>query len=196
RGGVFHENVYCAVAGRKDAPITIRSFPGEQAILDGGLSEFFAAPDKAWEPAPGGAAGEFRSVRPYKNVRDVVGLFGDSMIALQTYWPITDVRADNELWIDAPDKKSMILPIYCGPGLWYDRDSGHIHVRLAHTNLKTPGLANYRGETDPRKLPLVIAPFKSTPLFVDMAKHVRFQDLVIRGGGHNAVVLQMGIDIE
>jgi hypothetical protein len=90
----------------------------------------------------------------------------------------------------------MVLPLYCGPGLWYDRDSGHIHVRLAHTYLKTPGLANYRGETDPRKLPLLIAPFGSKPLFVDMAKHVRFQDLVVRGGGHDCVVLQMGIDVE
>jgi hypothetical protein len=43
---------------------------------------------------------------------------------------------------------------------------------------------------------LIIAPFKSVPLFVDMAKHVRFRDLVIRGGGFDCVVLQMGIDVE
>lgn len=34
------------------------------------------------------------------------------------------------------------------------------------------------------------------PLTVDMARHVRFQDLVIRGGGQNCVVLQMGFDVE
>lgn len=196
RGGVYRENVYCAITGKKDAPITIRAFPGERAILDGGIAEFFDQPAKAWEPAPGGAADEYRSVKTYKNIRDVLGLFGDSHIALQTYWHTIDLRAKNELWIDDPDKKLMILPMYCGPGLWYDRDTGHIHCRLAHTHLKNPGLANYRGETDPRKLPLVVAPFKSVPLFVDMAKHVRFQDLVIRGAGHDAVILQMGIDIE
>ena len=196
RGGVYRENVYCAVAGKKDAPITIRAYPGERVILDGGLPEFFDEPAKAWAPYPEGGSDEYRSVKAYKNIRDVVGLFGDSHIALQTYWHTMDLRAKNELWIDDPDKKLMVLPVYCGPGLWYDRDTGHIHVRLAHTNLKTPGLANYRGETDPRKLPLIVAPFNSVPLFVDMAKHVRFQDLVIRGGGHNAVVLQMGIDIE
>ncbi len=196
RGGVYRENVYCAIAGKKDAPITIRAFPGERVILDGSLAEFFDEPAKAWAPYPQGAEGEYRSVKAYKNIRDVVGLFGDSHIALQTYWHTMDLRAKNELWIDDPDKKLMVLPVYCGPGLWYDRDSGHIHCRLAHTNLKTPGIANYRGETDPRKLPLIITPFKSTPLFADMAKHVRFQDLVIRGGGFNAVVLQMGIDIE
>jgi len=69
-------------------------------------------------------------------------------------------------------------------------------VRLAHTHLETPRLANYRGETDPRKLLLVIAPFNSVPLFVDMARFVRFQDLVIRGGGHNCVVLQTGVGLE
>jgi hypothetical protein len=195
RGGIYRENVYCAVAGKRDAPITIRAYPGERVILDGGLAEFFDEPAKSWAPYPEGTAGEYRSVKAYKNIRDVVGLFGDSHIALQTYWHTMDLRAKNELWIDDPAKKLMVLPVYCGPGLWYDRDSGHIHVRLAHTNLKTPGLANYRGETDPRKLPLVIAPFKSVPLFVDMAKHVRFQDLVIRGGGHDCVVLNMGIDI-
>jgi hypothetical protein len=196
RGGVYREQVYCAVSGKADAPITIRAYPGERVILDGGLAEFFDEPARAWEPAAGGAPDEFRSVKAYRNIRDVVGLFGDSHIALQTYWHVEDMRASNELWIDDPAKKGMVLPLYCGPGLWYNRDTAHIHIRLAHTHLKTPGLANYRGETDPRKLPLVIAPFRSVPLFVDMARHVRFQDLVIRGGGHNCVVLQMGIGIE
>lgn len=196
RGGIYREQVYCAVAGKQDAPITIRAYPGERVILDGGLSEFFDAPAKAWEPYPQGAPDEYRSVKAYKNIRDVLGLFGDSHIALQTYWHTMDLRSKNELWIDDAAKKLMVLPVYCGPGLWYDRDSGHIHARLAHTHLTTPGLANYRGQTDPRKLPLIITPFKSTPLFVDMAKHVRFQDLVIRGGGHDCVILQMGIDIE
>jgi hypothetical protein len=196
RGGIYREQVYCAIAGKPGAPITIRAYPGERVIIDGSLAEFFDAPAKAWEPYPTGAPDEYRSVKSYKNIRDVLGLFGDSHIALQTYWHTMDLRAKNELWIDDPGKKLMVLPVYCGPGLWYDADTGHIHARLAHTNLKTPGLANYRGATDPRKLPLVISPFKSVPLFVDMARHVRFQDLVIRGGGLNCVVLQMGIGIE
>jgi hypothetical protein len=194
RGGVYREPIYCAVAGKPDAPITICAYPGERAILDGGIAEFFDEPARAWVPHK--MPDEYQSAKAYKNIRDVVGLFGDSHVALQTYWHVMDLRAKSELWTDDPEKKLMVLPVYCGPGLWYDRDTGHIHVRLAHTHLKTPGLPNYRGETDPRKLPLVIAPFKSVPLFVDMAKHVRFQDLVIRGGGHDCVVLQMGIDIE
>src|SRR5436305_568664 len=37
RAGTYHENVRIALAGRKDAPITLRGFPGEEVILDGGL---------------------------------------------------------------------------------------------------------------------------------------------------------------
>ena len=78
RGGIFREQVYCAVAGKPDAPLTIRAYPGERVILDGGLAEFFDEPDKAWAPFPQGAPGEYRSVKAYKNIRDVLGLFGDS----------------------------------------------------------------------------------------------------------------------
>ena len=31
-----------------------------------------------------------------------------------------------------------LKPFYCGPGLWYDRTTGHIHARLAHTHLPPP----------------------------------------------------------
>ena len=47
RGGVYREHVYCAVAGKPDAPITIRAYPGERVIIDGSLAEFFDEPAKA-----------------------------------------------------------------------------------------------------------------------------------------------------
>src|SRR5687767_8424178 len=90
----------------------------------------------------------------------------------------------------------MTLPMYCGPGIYYDKVSGYIHCRLAHTHLQNPAVSNYEGEIDPRKLPLIIAPFASVALFVDQARNVRFQDLIVRGGGYNVVVLQFGIDLE
>lgn len=192
RGGTYYENVYCAVAGRPDAPVTVRSFPGELAVIDGGIPEFQESPAEAWAPAPGGAAGEYRSARPYKNVRDVVGMFGDSFVGLQTYWHAADLRAGNELLIL---DKGVARPVYCGPGLWYDKQTGFVHARLAHTHVDAPSIANYAGETDPRELPLIVAPFNSVPLLVDQAMHVRFQDLVVRGGGHRSVVLQFGVDL-
>src|SRR5262249_30880170 len=76
--------------------------------------------------------------------------------------------------------------VYLGPGLWFDSDSKRIHVRLAHTSLKVLGDANYRGEADPRRLALVVAGDR-VPLRVEKARHVRFQDLVVRGSSSPTV---------
>lgn len=197
RGGVYYEHVYCSVAGTVEKPITIRAYPGELAVIDGALREFFTDPAKAWEPVADGAKGEFRSAAAFKNLRNVHGRFGDSMVGLQVYYHIEDLRGER----------------YVGPGIWYNRATGHVHVRLAHyeasglVRARTPltlkylphrlhKLESYRGETDPRKLPLIIAPFHSVPLLIDRAQHVRFQDLVIRGGGYDAVDIRHGEHLE
>lgn len=198
RGGSYFERVYCAIAGTAEKPIVIRSHPNEIAVIDGGLPEFQRDPASAWEPVLDGVAEEYRSTHIHKNIRDVVGLFGDSNIGLQTYWYRMDLQAQNELWI--PNAAQFIDPIYCGPGLWYDKQTGRIHVRLAHTKLKLPEgsthkLVQYQGETDPRKLPLVVAPYGAVPLMVDQAMHVRFEDLVFRGGGRATVNLVFGVGI-
>ncbi len=198
RGGTYYENVYLALAGTPQRPITLCSFPGEQAVLDGGWREFFQRPHECWEPFAQGAPGEYRSRRPYPNVRNVVGSFGDSMIGLQTYDHASDLRSQNELldwedW-DRPQETDW-KPLYVGPGLWYDQQTGYLHARLAHTHLPEP-VSNYRGPTDPRRVPLVLAPFASVALHVDGARHVRLQDLVIRGGGYTTVVLDHAADIE
>jgi hypothetical protein len=198
RAGSYYENVYCAVAGTAEKPITIRSYPGEIATIDGGLPEFQRDPATAWEPVAG-SSGEYRSTKSHKNIRDVVGLFGDSNVGLQTYWYRMDMLAENEKWIPNPEK--FIEPMYCGPGLWYDKPTGRIHVRLAHTKLELPEstalkLTHYTGETDARKVPLVVAPIDSTPLTISQAMHVRFEDLVFRGGGYMTVKLQFGVDVK
>lgn len=198
RGGSYFENVYCAIKGLPDKPITIRSYPGELAVIDGGLPEFQNQPETAWQPVKDGAPGEFVSTNTFKNQRDMVGGFGDSNIGLQTYWYLMDLQSQNELWIDDP--KLMAKPVWCGPGLWYDKDTGRIHIRLAHTNVKLPDSANhemvnYKGETDPRNISLVVAPFDSTPLHISQAMHVKFEDLVVRGGGYVSVKMNFGVDI-
>ncbi len=197
RGGTYYERVYCAVAGMADRPITIRGFPGELAIIDGSFRNFFENPAAAWEAVSGGAEGEFQSKDMYKNLRNVHGRFGDSMVGLQVYYYVEDLRGER----------------YVGPGIWYNGATGRIHVRLAHyaptedIGTRTPltlkylphrlhKLESYQGETDPRKLPLEIAPFHSVPLLIDGARHVIFQDLVVRGGGHDAVDIQHGQSVE
>ncbi len=197
RGGTYFERLIIAARGSSEKPLTLRSWPGETAIIDGGWPEFSQSPETAWQPVGDGASGEFRSTKPYPNVREAIGAFGDSMIGLNSYFHRSDLQATNEL-IDYDDwtqsKTTDIKPLWCGPGLWYDAATGHIHCRLSHTHL--PGLDNYSGETDPRKLPLIVAPFRSVPLLIDGAAHVRVQDLTFRGAGYDAVILDRAEHIE
>ena len=205
RGGTYYERVFLSRSGTAEAPITIGSFPGELAVLDGGLREFVEDPAASWKPFAGGAEGEYVSTRTYRDADDrqvpheflpgswepmwgveeerplALGLFGDSMVPLHGYRLAADLRSTNELWIGGKEEMRD-SGIYCGPGLWFDRETGRIHIRLAHHRLEGLGDRAYRGETDPRRLPLVVAAgFGGDVLRVSGIKHVRIQDLVLRG---------------
>jgi hypothetical protein len=148
RGGSYFENVYVSLVGTPEKPIVIRSYPGEQAVIDGAIPELQLAAESAWEPVANGGVGEFRSTKSYPNIRDVVGAFGDSDVGLQTYWHLKDLRSLHEL--SAPGDDGDVRAQYCGPGIYYDRTTSRIHLRSAHTTFKH--FVNYQGETDPRKL--------------------------------------------
>jgi len=193
RGGAYYEHVRIKVSGTLHKPVTIRGYPGELAIVDGGLCEFFEKPESAWEPFPEGAEGEFRSTEVYPDLGgragypNVMGNFGDSMVPLHGYRHFPDLR-DPSLYWDLASKMDADESVYCGPGILYDVETDRIHVRLAHTDLKGLGDDNYRGETDPRKIPLVIAGSKSGPaLAIQGAQFVRLQDLVVRGARGSAL---------
>jgi hypothetical protein len=186
-GGTYFESVTVALAGTEKAPITIRSAPGELAIIDAGLREFEKAPAMAWEPVKGGAPGEYRSVHAFPTIRKdsdngrgvwVLGNFADSMVPLHGYRFDVDLRTDNQVW-NVPGNVTPGQGIYVGPGVWLDWQTHRLHVRLAHTRL-TGQPDNYAGETDPRKLALVIGIDRSA-LRLAKASYVRLQDLVLRG---------------
>lgn len=205
RGGVYHEHIALTQSGTADAPITIRSYPGEVAILDGGLPEFLESPATSWEPLAGGGAGEFVSTRTYFDADDrrtprqflprsweplwgieaerpiVLGHFADSLVPLHGYRIAIDLRSNNEFWLGGKNEMRD-TGLYCGPGVWFNRETGRIHIRLAPHRLEGLGDRAYRGETDPRKLPLVIAVgFGDDVLRLSGVQHVRIQDLVLRG---------------
>ncbi|MBI5758607.1 MAG: hypothetical protein HZA46_08825 [Planctomycetales bacterium] len=188
RGGVYYESVTVAVAGTPEKPITIRSHPGELAILDGGIREFWEDPSTAWEPVPNGAEHEYRSTKSYQTGGGF-GNFGDSMVPFHRYMTFADLRSSNEFYRPGlGNRGDDPIGIYVGPGVRRDPETGRIHIRLAHTTLAGLGANHYRGETDPRKLPLVISGHDDT-LIIEGARHVRIQDLVVRGAARSAVVI-------
>lgn len=204
RDGTYYEHAVLSQSGTEDAPITIQSYPGESAVIDGGLREFFENPASSWKPASGGVAGEFVSTRTYYELNDrrvphqflpggwepwwsiederplALGHFGDSMVPLHSYRHLSGLQASNEYWL--ADKSDHSKGIYCGPGLWFNRETGRVHIRLAHHTMPGLGHRAYRGETDPRNLPLVIAVgFGDDVLRISGIRHVRLRDLTLRG---------------
>lgn len=215
RGGVYYETVRLSRQGTASAPITLTAFPGEVVVIDAGYREFSDAPSEAWEPCPPdvGVAGEYRSTRPYpelaappdparpvwgsgvysEQVR-VLGNFGDSLVPLHGYHAAVDLRSLNPYW-NLGDKLEVEQGLYCGPGLWFDPQSQRIHVRLAHTPTDWLGANEYRGETDPRRLPLVVGG-PGTPLTIEDARHVRVRNLVLRGSRSHTLHLTRSQQIE
>lgn len=211
RGGIYFEKAALTRSGTAGAPITIASHPGELAVIDGGLREYQENPASCWEPLEGGAEGEYVSTRTYPEADArrapthflpgaseplwpdegyrplALGHFADSMVPLHGYRYLEDLRAENEAWLS--DKKNPNASLYGGPGLWFNRETARIHIRLAHHRL--PGLGDhaYRGETDPRKVPLVVAlGFGDELLRLTGIRHVRLQGLVLRGGTGSPMV--------
>jgi len=187
-GGTYYEHVTLNVRGTPDKPITIRAMPMELPILDGGIREFYENPAKAWEPCPDGVEGEYRSTKTYPDLGagekgvNAHAYFGDSMVPLQAYRYLKDLRDPSMIW-DIKNKTSDEEGgVYCGPGVYYDFKSGRFHARLAHTDLKALGDNNYTGPTDPRKVPLVLSAWRNGPtLTLHGASDVILQDLVVRG---------------
>lgn len=204
RAGTYYEHVTLTRSGTESAPITIGAYPGEAVVIDGGYREFWDAPESSWEPFADGADGEFVSTRTYFDADDrrvphqflpaawepmwgienerpiALGHFGDSMVPLHGYRTVADLRAKNEFWLN--DKRDTTSGIYCGPGVWLNRETGRVHCRLAHHTLPGLGERAYRGETDPRKLRLSIAlGFGDDVLRVSGVQHVRVRDIALRG---------------
>lgn len=208
RKGIYYERFYLRRSGTAAAPITIGAYPGETAIIDGGLREFYDDPAASWRPYAEGAKGEFVSTKVYTDADDrqvphqflpvawepfqgietqrpiALGHFADSMVPLHGYRTVDDLRSPSELWPAEKVELDEGRPAgpYCGPGLWFNRETGRIHIRLTHHRLAGLGDRAYRGETDPRKLRLVIAlGFGGDVLRINGIDHVRIRDLVLRG---------------
>ncbi len=62
RDGTYYERLYVALAGAEKSPITMRSYPGEQAIIDGGSGRVLRlAADGLGAVLRAARAGEYRS---------------------------------------------------------------------------------------------------------------------------------------
>jgi hypothetical protein len=232
RQGVYVEPVVIAGKhGTAASPIVIRSYPGEEAFIDGSVTEFRTLNNKDWEPASrydshvlpdeyvsvkeftGSVRGAFLDRKPYTRLIKYARL-EDLRAANETFDQITDPNDPRcaqptpgqptcvEVWkcdddgncVDANYRHPWV---YMGPGIWIDPSASptnpqRVHIRLAHTHNNVPGLADYTGEVDPRKIRLAISPEPMVTLRVQGSSHLRFERLSIRYGGEYTTYLTGG----
>lgn len=188
RGGVYYERPVWSPAATADQPITIRSFPGELAIIDGGYREFAETPATCWQPNSDGVKGEYVSTRTYPELSTEAGRRGvqvlartvEGMLPLHGYKYLSDLRSTNEYWNTTGTGLDDSWNIYVGPGVWLNPETNRIHIRLAPLTIEQYGNRRIPLEQDPRRLPLVISGPGNT-LSLDKAAHLKLQDVVLRG---------------
>ena len=130
---------------------------------------------------------------------------------LITYSRLEDLRANNqtfdqidpgderpgpdELVAKGGDKKTYVPTgfrrpwVYMGPGIFFDKKTRRIHIRLAHTNNNVGGIEDYTGPMDPRKIRLAISHSQRTTLIIRKCSNLRIENLSIRFGGQHTIRL-------
>lgn len=217
RQGVYVEPVLItAKKGTVAQPIVIRSYPGESAYIDASVPQFRTLNNNDWEPArlhdAAAHAEEYISKATFPiTVDDSVnrGAFLDRnpYTRLITYSRVKDLRAAGETFdkiVTASDLRpgpqvtnslGALLGyrhpwVYMGPGLWFDRATGKVHIRLSHTHNNVSGITDYAGEVDPRKVRLALSNKSKIALQVKGSEYIRFQKLTIRYGGEYTTHLE------
>lgn len=199
REGTYYEQLTLSLIGREDAPITLRSYPGEQAVISGAIPLFEQQPDEAWKPVAGSSPQLFESTIPLPNLRSVMGRFAQPpYLGLVTHLNQVDILATRETYnrpaVAKGETPADYDPLYLGPGLWYDAPAGKLYARLDSTHLPEPHI-NYAGPSDPRSIPLTISPFHAVPLRLSGCEYLTLQDLTITAGGYDTVIVEQSSHI-
>ena len=128
RGGVYYETVDVEAQGTASQPITVKNYPGETAIIDGGYQDFRIAPNTDWE-VHDAARDIYRSVNTYAAQGTVHAYLasGDDYYHLVPYERYPDLSSDNQVYKRLSDSPN---DIYVGPGLFWDSDDERIYIRL------------------------------------------------------------------
>lgn len=196
-GGVYPEHV--TIDGKTG--VTIRSLPGEHAVIDGAREDLRDATGSLWQP--GAVAGEFVTTQAYPTRTDRGAFLDpDRHIRLITYSRLEDLQADNETFGPlqpghGPDGPEVVADppftkrpwVYIGPGL-HQRDDGHVHLRLSHTHLGIPGVRDYDGPEDPGSMPLAIWTAPDPTVTVTGCHDLRLEELTLRFGGGRTILIR------
>jgi len=173
RGGTYYEHdLRVRARGTPEAPISIESYPGEHAVIDGGLQEFRDAPNQEWELVD-------ERIQLYRSRRPVGGGLVRAWlpkydIQLVEYSRDVDIESVNY------DRVSGTQPFYMGPGVQL-RTDGRVYIRLQPNpndlvDSKGKTLSETPTDVDPGHNSLVIVTARNL-ILLDGAEHIAFKGL-------------------
>jgi hypothetical protein len=112
RGGIYYEHeINVDVKGTAAAPITIQSYPGERAVIDGGVPYFKDTPNSEWELVDSDIH-LYRSQQTFPEGFDFVRAWlVDDDVQLVEYESAENLESTNYGPLNG------LEPFYMGPGL-------------------------------------------------------------------------------
>ncbi len=187
RGGTYFEQVTASVSGTASSPITIRSYPGERAIIDSGPSMFRTPGNSDWELVDA-ATGEWRSVQPYSGGNiyayiDGIPGYSKGRVGLNVYKSASPFRATTDVYTGS----SSVF--YIGPGTF--PSGGRVHIRLSKTAEMRAYEARYgtvfaTENADPRNYSIIMSGASNT---VNVSgSYLVFRDLTVNQASKSIIV--------
>ena len=175
REGIYYESgINSNIKGTASAPITIQSYPGERAVIDGGVPYFKDTPNSEWELVDGNIH-LYRSQRTFLEGFDFVRAWlVDDDVQLVEYESAQNLESTNYGPLNG------LAPFYMGPGLQL-RSDGHIYIRLAYnpndlTDVSGNPIAPTPNDIDPNHNKLAVF-FSNYIFLLDGASYLHFKDL-------------------
>ena len=193
RGGAYYESeLSIAQSGAPGAPITIRSYPGEQAVIDGSYAEFRTPGNDAWELWDGSLQ-IFRSVKAYPGAGAVFGHLSEAEGSCE----LVPYELQGPFATDNQNYAETVPYYYIGPGVFWNVDDGYIYYRSQLSQYQLADGVQVPADPDPRNTALSLYP-KGEVLEIDEnASHLvlrgldvrnRSTALLVRSGAHDVTV--------
>ncbi|MCF6158847.1 MAG: hypothetical protein E3K32_09805 [wastewater metagenome] len=175
RGGTYYESeIVTDIRGTESNRITIKNYPGEEPVIDGGYREFREVPNSDWELYDS-KRDIYRSVDTYPDAGMVYGYFGsdNDNYRLVSYERYNDLSSDNEDYTNSGN-------IYIGPGVFWKSSDKRIYIRLQPG--KQAIFMGYKisSDTDPRSTKLYIFPHHEIFTFKKGGSYINIEGMNLR----------------
>lgn len=198
REGTYYESsISIHLKGTADLPITIESYPGEHAAIDGGVP-IFKTENPEWELVDMGK-------KLYRSKQTFSGSYVNAWL-IKDNLHLIEYETDANLEAEYYGPVNNLTPIYQGPGIQL-RSDGYLYIRLTQNpndliDYKCGYMDPVPVETNPNNHEIAVF-FSGVLLYLEGAEHLIFRDIDlnyanyvmdIRNGANNIEFDNCGIN--